>query len=112
MDMNTLPCVKHTASGKLLYSTQSSDWCSVVTQMGGIRGGVCVRGKPKREEGRGICSSAWCSVVTQMGGIRGGVCMYTLHIPDSLRCREETKTQNCKAIILQLKKKEEAAGKV
>ena len=83
MNMNTLPCVKHTAGGKLLYSTRSSAWCSVGTQMGGIRGGVCVRGKPKREEGRGIC----------------------IHIPDSLRCREETKTQNCKAIILQLKKR-------
>jgi len=78
MDMNTLPCVKHTASGKLLYSTRSS---------------------------------AWCSVVTQMGGIRGGVCMYTLHIPDSLCCRNETKTQNCKAIILQLKKRKKQQEK-
>ena len=54
--------------------------------MDGIRGGVCVRGKSKREEGRGIC----------------------IHIPGSLRCRVENKTQNCKAIILQLKEEEEA----
>ena len=31
IDIYTLPCVKQTASGKLLYSTGSSARCSVVT---------------------------------------------------------------------------------
>ena len=30
-DIYTQPCVKQTASGKLLYSTGSSAWCSVMT---------------------------------------------------------------------------------
>ena len=30
-DMYTTPRVKHTASGKLVYSTGSSAWCSVMT---------------------------------------------------------------------------------
>ena len=31
VDVHTLPCVKETASGKLLYSTGSSAQCSVMT---------------------------------------------------------------------------------
>ena len=34
----TLPCVKYIASGKLLYSTGSSAWWSVMTQRGGAGG--------------------------------------------------------------------------
>ena len=30
-DINILLCVEHIASGKLLYSTGSSAWCSVMT---------------------------------------------------------------------------------
>ena len=30
-DIYTLPCVKQTANEKLLYSTRSSVWCSVMT---------------------------------------------------------------------------------
>ena len=30
-DINTVPCIKKTASGKLLYSTGSSSRCSVMT---------------------------------------------------------------------------------
>ena len=30
-DIYTLPCVKWIASGKLLYSTRSSVWCSVMS---------------------------------------------------------------------------------
>ena len=37
-DINILPCVKQIASGNLLYSTGSSAQCSVMTQVGGIRG--------------------------------------------------------------------------
>ena len=35
-DTYTLPCVKDIASGKLMYSTGSSAWCSVMTYRGGI----------------------------------------------------------------------------
>ena len=35
-DINILLCVEHIASGKLLYSTGSSAWCSVMTKMGGM----------------------------------------------------------------------------
>ena len=38
IDMDTLPCVKQRATGKLLYSTESSARCSVMTQKGGMRG--------------------------------------------------------------------------
>ena len=34
-DMSTLPCVKHTARGKLLCGTGSSAWCSVMTSRDG-----------------------------------------------------------------------------
>ena len=47
IDIYTLPCVKQVASGNLLYSTGSSAQCSVMTQMGGMGGGV--RGTSKRE---------------------------------------------------------------
>lgn len=33
-DIYTLPCVKQMASEKLLYSTGSSAWCSVITERG------------------------------------------------------------------------------
>ena len=46
IDTDTLPCIKQRASGKLLYSTGSSAWCSVMTQRGG-RGG---EGRFKRRE--------------------------------------------------------------
>ena len=32
-DIYTLPCVKQIASGKLLCSTRSSAWCSVMTHI-------------------------------------------------------------------------------
>ena len=38
-DIHTLPCIKQTASGKLLYSSGSSAWCSVVIWSGGMGGG-------------------------------------------------------------------------
>ena len=65
IDIYTLPCVKQIASGNLLYSTGSSAWCSVMTQMGGMGGG----GR-EVQEGRDIC----------------------IHIADSLRCTAETST--------------------
>ena len=37
-DIDTLPCIKERASGKLPYSTGASAWCSVMTQRAG-RGG-------------------------------------------------------------------------
>ena len=46
IDTDTLPCIKQRASGKLLYSMESSAWCSVMTQQGG-RGG---EGRFKRRE--------------------------------------------------------------
>ena len=39
IDMYTLSCVKQIASGKLLYSTGSSAWCSVMTLRGEMEGG-------------------------------------------------------------------------
>ena len=39
IDINTFPCIKKTASEKLLHSTGSSSWCSVMTWSGGIVGG-------------------------------------------------------------------------
>ena len=45
IDINTLLCVKQTACGKLLYSTGSSAWCSVVTERGGKEGGLGRRSK-------------------------------------------------------------------
>ena len=43
-----LPCIKQIASGNLLYSTGSSAWCSMLTQMSGL--GVGLEGGPR---GRG-----------------------------------------------------------
>ena len=63
-DIYTLPSVKQTASGNLLYSTGSSARCSVMTYMGGTGGGGEV------QEGRDI----------------------GLHRADSLRCTAETNT--------------------
>ena len=48
IDIDTLPCIKQIASGKLLYGTESSAWCSVITQMGAM-GGMGVEGSPKKE---------------------------------------------------------------
>ena len=62
-DINTLPCVKWIASGNLLYSTGSSAWCSVTTQMGG-------RGRGEVREGGDVC----------------------IHTADSLHCTAETNT--------------------
>ena len=63
----TLPCVKQIASGKLLYHTGSSAWCSVTIERGGIgwRGG----GREVWEE--------------------GDLCIF---MADSYCCMEETKT--------------------
>ena len=47
IDMYSLPCVKQTASGKLLDSTGSSVQCSVMTWGMGWESGV--GGKSKRE---------------------------------------------------------------
>ena len=47
IDIYTLPCVKQIASGKLLYSTGSSAWCSEMTKMGGMDGGK--EGRFKRD---------------------------------------------------------------
>jgi len=41
------PCVKQTASGKLLYNTGSSAWCFGMTRRDGM--GVKVGGRFKRE---------------------------------------------------------------
>ena len=38
VDIYTLLCIKYKASWNLLYSARSSAQCSMVTQMGGIRG--------------------------------------------------------------------------
>ena len=46
IDVYPLPCVKWTASGKLLCSTGSSALCSVMTERAGMRG---VGWKLKRE---------------------------------------------------------------
>ena len=39
IDIYTLPCLKYIASRKLLYSTGSSAWCSVMTWRGGMEDG-------------------------------------------------------------------------
>ena len=44
----TLPCIKYTASGNLLYYKETSTWCSVMIQRCGI-GKKEVRGRLKRE---------------------------------------------------------------
>ena len=46
-DIYKLLCVNQIASGKLLYNTESSAWCSVVTYRCGM--GVEVGGKSKKE---------------------------------------------------------------
>ena len=38
IDIDTLPCVKQIASGKLLYSTGCSAQCSLMTERGGMGG--------------------------------------------------------------------------
>ena len=38
IDMYTLPCVNEIAAGKLLYSTESSAQCSVITERGRVKG--------------------------------------------------------------------------
>ena len=38
IDMYTLLCVKEIAAGKLLYSTESSAQCSVITERGRMKG--------------------------------------------------------------------------
>ena len=62
-DINILPCVKQIASGKLLYSTGSSVWCSVMTERGGMVGRDVQEG--------------------------GDICIY---VADSLHCTAETNT--------------------
>jgi len=51
IDIYTLPCVKQTASGTLLYSTGSSAQCSVMTERSGIGG---EQGRLRRE-GTYVC---------------------------------------------------------
>ena len=46
IDVCALPCVKQIASRNILYSTASSAWCSMVTQMDRIEG---VEGRSKGE---------------------------------------------------------------
>ena len=46
IDIYTLPCVKQTASGTLLYSTGSSAQCSVMTERSGMGG---MQGRLKRK---------------------------------------------------------------
>ena len=75
-DIYTPPCVKETASGKLLYSTGSPAWCP-----DNLGGGVRDGRRLKRE----------------------GIDIYIL-MADAHYCTAET-TQHCKASILQLKKK-------
>ena len=78
--MYTLPCLKQTASGNLLYITGSSVSFSVVPRL-------CVVGFEREvQEGEDIC----------------------IHITDSLRCIAETNTvtQYCKVAILQFFLKE------
>ena len=43
----TLPCVKQTAGGNLLYNDESSAWCSVMSQVGRMWGSGA--GKAERE---------------------------------------------------------------
>ena len=59
--MYTLPYVKQTASGKLLYSTGSSDWCCVMTSTGGMWGG---HGGEAKEEGD-LCICIVIHIVVQ-----------------------------------------------
>ena len=47
-DIDALPCVKCLSSGKLLYNTGRSVWCSVMTWRGGV--GVGVGRRLKRRE--------------------------------------------------------------
>ena len=60
IDIYILPSIKQTASGKLLYSTGSSAQCSVMTKMGGMRGGGW-----EASEGGGICIQLVHDVVQQ-----------------------------------------------
>ena len=59
----TLPCVKQTASGKLLHNTGSSAQCSAMTYRGGM--GV---GEREVQEGRDICiciADSFCCTAVQ-----------------------------------------------
>ena len=47
-DIDALLCVKCLSSGKLLYDTERSVWCSVMTWRGGV--GVGVGRRLKRRE--------------------------------------------------------------
>lgn len=72
IDISTLPCLKSMPGGKLLYSTRSLAWCSVMTKCGRIGGGVGERSK--KEES-------------------------IIHTADILHCTAET--LRCKATVLQ-----------
>ena len=65
-DVNTLPCVKQTASRKLLYNTGNSTRCSVTTRTGGMG----AAGGRLKWEGKDVCT----------------------HIVDSCCCIAETST--------------------
>ena len=75
---NTLPCSK--ASGKLLDNTESSPGCSVMTQRGGIGGGI---GEGVKDEGVG------CRVRGREAQEGGNMCILTA---DSHCCTAETNT--------------------
>ena len=88
---HTLPCVKQLASGKLLYSTGSSAWCSMVTQMGWDGGGM---GRDFQRERIYICVC---------------VCIYIQLIHFIV---QQNLTQHCKTIIFQVKKLKEKNRRV
>ena len=77
--MQTLPCVNIQLVGTVLFSTESSAWYYVMTQMGGM--GCRMGGRSKREE----------------------ICVYIQLIHFFV---QQNLTQYCKAIVLQpIKKK-------
>jgi len=83
-DIYTLSCVKHIASGKLLYNTGSPAWCSVMTWRGGMGEGK------EAQEGEDTHTHTHTYIYIKLWLI----CIVVRQKP----------TQHCKAIILQFKK--------
>ena len=84
MAIYTLPCIRWTANGRLLYSTGTAVQGSEMTYRGGM--GVGVRGRLKREEGIYVCIEL---------------------IPTAV---QQKLTQHCNAPILQFKKRKICMG--
>ena len=70
-DIYTLPCVKQMAREKLLHSTGSSAWCSVMTErgwdgMGGVQEDRCIHIAKSRGCTAANCIAVYHNIIKQL----------------------------------------------